>query len=64
MTLKTVDDKFEYLFQNLSSSINSTITLLNKLGANGWEVFDFQKPKSTGDTYKAWLKRKVIEVKV
>jgi len=63
MILKGVD-KFEYLFQDLSTSIYSTITLLNKLGADGWEVFEFQKPKSTGDTYKALLKRKVIETKV
>ena len=53
-----------YFFFFLFNSIKSTENTLNILGQNGWEVFDFQKPKSTGDTYKAWLKRKVIEVEV
>jgi len=57
-------DKFEYKYAELFNSIKSTENALNILGRNGWEVFDFQKPKSTGDIYKAWLKRKVIEVEV
>ena len=63
MKVKGVD-KFEYKYTELFNSIKSTENALNILGQNGWEVFDFQKPKSTGDTYKAWLKRKVIEVEV
>lgn len=57
-------DKFEYKYVNLSLSINSSIKNLNSLGQEGWEVIELVKPKSSGDIYNAWLKRRITVTKI
>lgn len=57
-------DKFEYCYIVLKSSIQYTLKDLNKLGQEGWEIVQLEKPKSTGDTYKALFKRKISEVEI
>lgn len=57
-------DKFEYKYLELFNSIKSTENTLNVFGQNGWEVIELIMPKSNVEPYKAWLKRKIIEVEV
>lgn len=54
-------DKFEYKYEPLRSSIESSINALNLLGEQGWELIELIKPKSgiVGELYKAILKRKI-----
>lgn len=54
-------DKFEYKYETLYSSIESSINALNFLGEKGWELFELKYPKSAGEPYKALLKRKITE---
>jgi len=51
--------KYEYKYVKLRSNIDITIELLNDFGNDGWEVIELEKPKSTGDVYKAFMKRKL-----
>ena len=57
-------DKFEYQYTPLYSNIEKSIEFLNRFGDNGWELIDLIKPESTGEQYKAILKRKITEVEV
>ncbi len=57
-------DKFEYKFENFWSSIDKTIQRLNILGQEGWEIIELIKPKTIGEQYKGFLKRKITEVEV
>ena len=60
MKLQAID-KFEYRYEPLYSSIESSINILNILGKDGWELFSLKTPKSTGEQYKALLKRRITE---
>lgn len=57
-------DKFEYQYINLYTTIGASITHLNLLGKEGWELFELIYPKSSGDCYKALLIRKITEVEI
>ena len=63
MKVKGVD-KFEYKYEELYSSIKNTENMLNILGREGWEVIELIKPKSNTEPYKAWFKRRIIEIEV
>ena len=60
MKVQTID-KFEYKYEILYSSLESSINKLNLLGKDGWELFNLKTPKSTGEPYKALLKRRITE---
>lgn len=56
-------DKFEYKYESLYSSLESSIAALNLLGNDGWELFELIAPDGYGGQYKAILKRKIIVTK-
>lgn len=62
MTLEYYD-KFEYKYEPLFSSLESSIAALNLRGNDGWELFELIKPNGYGEQYKAILKRKIIVTK-
>ena len=57
-------NKYEYKYVILYSSIENSITILNNLGNEGWELIDLFKPSSVGEQYKALLKRQILEINV
>ena len=59
MKFQTID-KFEYKYEELSSSIHKAIIKLNELGKEGWELIKIENPTSYVG-YKALLKRRITE---
>lgn len=68
MTIKDMKlqgiDKFEYKYVDLYTTFGASVTNLNILGKEGWELFELYHPKSNGDCYKALLIRRITEVEV
>ena len=62
MTLEYYD-KFEYKYEPLFLSLESSIAALNLRGNYGWELVELIKPNGYGEQYKAILKRKIIVTK-